>query len=173
MLHLYVHCTSKLWARKGLWNRFQDSWWAVATPLVYNRPISLCSADVPLLIRKIIQLATRDTYGSISPRRGKWSQCSIFFYYFWALLWPNGLIWFEVWEIMVLQIIITIIANVINFNFQKLWKKIIFFSLKLDSLTLKTHFMSLWRVSKMHFSCPIRFSATRYQTILWQSNSKQ
>ena len=29
-----------------------------------------------------------------------------------------------------------------------------FFSLKLDSLTLKTHFISLWRVSKMHFSCP-------------------
>ena len=109
VLHFYVQCTSKLWARKGLWNRFQDSWWAVATPLVYNRPISLCSADVPLLIRKIIQLATRDTYESISPRRGKWSQCSIFFYYFWALLWPNGLIWFEVWEIMVLQIIITII----------------------------------------------------------------
>ena len=29
-----------------------------------------------------------------------------------------------------------------------------FFSLKLDSLTLKTHFISFGRVSKMHFSCP-------------------
>ena len=68
-----------------------------------------------------------------------------FFYFFGALLWPNGLIFstflncsekkftknvsvlalahlepelelFEVWEIMLLQIIITIIANVINFK---------------------------------------------------------
>ena len=34
-----------------------------------------------------------------------------------------------------------------------MWK-LIFISLKFDSLTLKTHFISLWRVSKMHFSCP-------------------
>ena len=37
------------------------------------------------------------------------------------------------------------------FNYVKIF---IFFSLKFDSLTLKTHFISLWRVSKMHFSCP-------------------
>ena len=30
----------------------------------------------------------------------------------------------------------------------------IFFSLKFDSLTLKTHIFSLWGASKMHFSCP-------------------
>ena len=84
------------------------------------------------------------TYGSISLGQGKWSNCGIFFF-FGALLWPNGLIFstvlkrfcpwhsknvfllvlahlepelelFEVWEIVVLQIIITIIANVINFK---------------------------------------------------------
>ena len=39
---------------------------------------------------------------------------------------------------------------------KQMWKFWSFFSLKFDSLTLKTHFISLWRVSKMHFSCPIR-----------------
>ena len=35
-------------------------------------------------------------------------------------------------------------------------KILIHFSLNFDSLILKTHFFSLWRVSMMHFSCPSR-----------------
>ena len=34
------------------------------------------------------------------------------------------------------------------------WRRRDHFSLKFDSLIFKTHFMSLWRVSKMYFSCP-------------------
>ena len=37
---------------------------------------------------------------------------------------------------------------------KQMWKLWPIFSLKFDSLILKTHFISLWRVSKMHFSCP-------------------
>ena len=39
---------------------------------------------------------------------------------------------------------------------KQMWKFGSFFSLKFYSLTLKTHFISMWRVSKMHFSCPFR-----------------
>ena len=39
------------------------------------------------------------------------------------------------------------------------------FSLKLDFLILKTHFISLWGVSKMHFSCPLRLCYTTIQPI--------
>ena len=42
------------------------------------------------------------------------------------------------------------------------------FSIKLDSLTLKTHFVSLWGVSKMHFSCPFHLHCFRNIYPLWE-----
>ena len=37
---------------------------------------------------------------------------------------------------------------------KQMWKLVPIFSLTLDSLILKRHFISLWGASKMHFSCP-------------------
>ena len=49
-------------------------------------------------------------------------------------------------------------------------ENIVFFSLKFDSLTLKhlTHFISLSRVSKMHFSCPLHLHYFRNIHPLWE-----
>ena len=53
-----------------------------------------------------------------------------------------------------------------------------FFYLKFDSLILNTHFISSWRDSKMHFSCPLRlfwyrhiltFMGPSEKDYLWQS----
>ena len=44
-------------------------------------------------------------------------------------------------------------------------------SLKFDSLILKTHFISLWGVSKMYFLMHLMPLLYRYLTILWQSSS--
>ena len=65
------------------------------------------------------------TYGSISTGRGKWPKCGIFLYS--LKFFENVFVLvlahvepvlelFEVWEIMVTQIVITIIANVNNFK---------------------------------------------------------
>ena len=55
---------------------------------------------------------------------------------------------------------------------KQMWKFWFIFSLKFDSLMIKTHFISLWGVSKMHFSPPLTHPLYRY-LIIWQSSSKQ
>ena len=45
---------------------------------------------------------------------------------------------------------------------------LIFFSLKNDSVTLKTHFILLWGVSKTHFSCPLHIHCFRNIHPIWE-----
>ena len=50
----------------------------------------LYHATDPLILKQFTY-----SHGSISPGREKWSKCVLFFYFFRALLWPNGLIFFN------------------------------------------------------------------------------